>query len=189
MTRAPKGGTHPANLFVPFLPTTRPPYCLGFHLLCPPTLDWFRDINDFRRFRAVSLTPRCHFHPHPSISTKLVPVNLNSPVLTCMRCPNFPTGICTPISSCLEEVCKEITPHFLFTLPNAYTPPSGYVPPTHPLPFPSRSASGLRLCVDFFDGGRTVLGLTSSLDNNNTLFCESIRGIGGIYPHFVPVSG
>ena len=99
--------------------------------------------------------------------------------------PHITTGICIAISPCLQEVKR--VPYALLNA--AHRAQYDHESLTPPLPLFSCSPSGLRLYVDLFDGGRAILALTPSLYNNDTLLRESVRGIGGIPPHFVPISG
>lgn len=73
--------------------------------------------------------------------------------------------------------------------PDAHPPQYDHESLTPPLLLSSCSTSGLRLHVDLFEGGRAILALSSSLDNDNAVLRESVRGVGGIPTNFVPIFG
>ena len=62
-------------------------------------------------------------------------------------------------------------------------------PLTPPLLFILRSASNLRLRVDVFDGGRAILALAPSVNDDNALLRASIYWADRVPTHSVPVSG
>lgn len=81
---------------------------------------------------------------------------------------------------------EESFPYFAFALPSAWSCRDLAL-----TPFASASCStpGLRLCVDFFDGGRAVLVLAPNLDHNGALLRQSVCGIDRVFSHSVPVPG
>jgi len=116
-------------------------------------------------------------HPHYRFHRPTRHLLLTQPHFYRIRFPYRTTGFCTAISQCLEEVKKVPRPNVSCA---ALTPL---------LPLASCSSSGLRLYVDLFDGGRAILALAPSLDDDRTLLRESVYGIGGIHTDFVPISG